>query len=201
MGFSCPVAYGIFPDQGLNPCPIDGGFLTTEPPAKPSTSSLDLAFSLSFAQWIKRSLNSILSFWTEDPPLVSPWPLHPGLPAPCYHPAPSAPGSPGSLSFGRTGPLSSLAQDLCTCWCPSSSCHSLRPGSGARSQSSPSHTVQHGLSLFCRAQHSSSVGLSVPIFCLTSSSSIGCWATGAQRPCSELYFQHLASARRALFSE
>ena len=48
--------------------------------------------------------------------------------------------------------------------------------------------------LSCRAQHSGSVGLSVPVFCLTSTSSIGLWATGAQRPCSELHFQHLAAA-------
>ena len=33
---SFSVACGIFPDQGLNPCPVlAGGFLTTAPPGKP----------------------------------------------------------------------------------------------------------------------------------------------------------------------
>ena len=111
------MAYGIFPDQGLNPCPIDSGFLTTEAPEKPSTSSPDLAFSLSFAQWIERSLNSVLSFWTYDPPLVSPWPLHPALPLrvtirlrlchevlACCRPAAPGPCRPLHRTFARAGP-------------------------------------------------------------------------------------------------
>ena len=31
-GLRCPTACGIFPDQGLNPCPLAG--LTTGPPGK-----------------------------------------------------------------------------------------------------------------------------------------------------------------------
>ena len=33
---SCPMVCGIFPDQGINPCPpaMAGGFLTTGPPEK-----------------------------------------------------------------------------------------------------------------------------------------------------------------------
>ena len=35
-GLSCSAAWGIFPDQGSNPCPpaLAGGFLTTVPPEK-----------------------------------------------------------------------------------------------------------------------------------------------------------------------
>ena len=35
-GLSCSAVCGIFPDQGLNPCPLPmaGGFLTTAPPGK-----------------------------------------------------------------------------------------------------------------------------------------------------------------------
>ena len=36
-GLSCAAACGIFPDQGLNPCPLHwqvDGFLTTAPPGK-----------------------------------------------------------------------------------------------------------------------------------------------------------------------
>ena len=37
-GLSCSEACDIFPDQGLNPCPLHlaDGFLTTAPPGKPS---------------------------------------------------------------------------------------------------------------------------------------------------------------------
>ena len=36
-GVSCPLAWGILPDQrlNLNPLHLAGGFLTTEPPGKP----------------------------------------------------------------------------------------------------------------------------------------------------------------------
>ena len=36
-GLSCPMACGIFPDQGLNPCPLQWEYrvLTTEPPRTP----------------------------------------------------------------------------------------------------------------------------------------------------------------------
>ena len=41
---NCPVACGIFPDQGLNPCPLQlaGGFLTTLPQRKSWDSSSDV---------------------------------------------------------------------------------------------------------------------------------------------------------------
>ena len=44
-GPSCSVACGIFPDQGLNPCPLPalaGRFSTTAPPGKPSQRLLML---------------------------------------------------------------------------------------------------------------------------------------------------------------
>ena len=34
-GSSCSAACGVFPDQGSNPRPLQGGFLTTGPPSKP----------------------------------------------------------------------------------------------------------------------------------------------------------------------
>ena len=34
-GSSCSAAHGVFPDQGSNPCPLQGGFFTTGPPSKP----------------------------------------------------------------------------------------------------------------------------------------------------------------------
>ena len=34
-GLSCSVAHGILLDQGSNPCPLQGRFLTTGPPGKP----------------------------------------------------------------------------------------------------------------------------------------------------------------------
>ena len=36
---SCSAACGIFPDQGLNPCLLCWGFVTTEPPGKSTMSS------------------------------------------------------------------------------------------------------------------------------------------------------------------
>ena len=41
---NCPVARGIFPDQGSNPCPLQlaGGFLTTLPRGKSWDSSSDV---------------------------------------------------------------------------------------------------------------------------------------------------------------
>ena len=44
-GLSCSAACGIFPDQGLNPCPaLAGGFLTTAPPGKSTQYSLNECF-------------------------------------------------------------------------------------------------------------------------------------------------------------
>ena len=38
LGLSCPVACGVFLDQGSNLCPsLAGGFFATEPPGKPCT--------------------------------------------------------------------------------------------------------------------------------------------------------------------
>ena len=51
-GLSCSAAYGIFPDQGLNPHPLHwtGGFLSTEPPGKSSVSGLMGIYN---PQWVQ----------------------------------------------------------------------------------------------------------------------------------------------------